>query len=361
MSTERTSRAAYAPIVRLCSGEYLLHSTCSFVQYAAYRDNLNYAYGRYFPLATVYPLPKEIEGVDWLFEVVAKAKAAYSRSPLALPEDAAARIPSKLEWITIGEHTVDATLFTPYVVTAWGFSLEVRPDRYFDAELLQVASQQAFGLARGFEFILLDLSKPVKIGKSVMPSSWLLEVAEAGALAEGQSVRSGYLVYAFPQEIPERAEDEEVPNLLELVEEQRMLALLAFERLWIRGTIALSPSLVKFAENWELAPESYAGLYHPMWENTLITNGDPTPYLLLAKSVYTGKTLAKGVEKRELASMPVRQAMQYLSSPLINTSYRSALEKAYEFYAVQKSASVSASASEAATAYSGSCMSNCQL
>lgn len=341
----------FAPIVRLFSGEYILYSTCSFAQYAAYSENLNYTYGRRFPLASVHLMPKEVEGVPWLTELVMTSKADYAKSPAELPKEAEDRMPEFPEWIHIGDYRIDVSLFNPYAITAYGFQLEVLPVEQKETNLLAKASEQAFAFARKFGFILLDISKPIKVGTDIMPVEWLLDIANSPAnfLAEHQEIKHQYVVYNLPKFLPiagdnktsrwkTNEEGEEEIDLFEVINEQRQIAISTFHTLFRRGTITLSSEIaVKFSENWELAQEMYAGLYHPVWKNTLITNGSPTSYLLLAKSVYTGKTLGEGVEKGKLEQMPVRQAIQYLSSPLINTSYASALERARSFYSAPPS------------------------
>ena len=241
--------------------------------------------------------------------------------------------PRREQWISIGSARINANEYTPDAPTAWGRECVVERDAegievVVSADALSDASAMACALGA---FVLLDLTCSQKRGDIIMPRQWMQSVA-SDILSPTQSIVEGFLCDTLL--------DEDVPcdvaltYLHDVIVEHTQRCLEAFLTLYRRGTIALAPNSA-FIAQWELAVEQYAGLYHPVWRNTLVAE-DPTAYLLRAYAVFTGLVSASAIDRRFLSTMTLRGAVQYVASPEFCVTYQHAMTRSYEFYSTKR-------------------------
>lgn len=335
---KHSSMRVYAPFVSVYSGEYILGSSDTIFQYERYQNNVNCVYARVDPWATVRLFPREVGGVPELSSLALEMTEEALRG---LKEGSFSDIesdvfpPLREQWVTVGNITVNGNIYTPYFPTPWGY--ECILERYRDSpgkegssSDLQNASREAFALKT---FILLDLTCSLKQEDIIMPFEWLQSVApDIISSNETQSLASGYLC--------DTLQDEDVPCdvsltfIQDVIIERKQRVVQSFLALYKRGTIALNPDSL-FIGHWELAVDQHAGLYHPIWDNSLITD-DRTGYLLRAYEVFTGRRSLSVRDMRYMSNMTLRDAVRYVAAPEFSTTYQSAMQKSYEFYSTKR-------------------------
>ena len=324
-----SSNRVYAPFIELRTGENTLMTTISLYEYAAFVNNINRAYSRWDPNATIRVSPREVEGVESLREIIEIVKKEFKLEREMLddiPEDEWP--PDTSQLLQIGDVTIDGAKYMPYSITAYGYELVIQSFNTVDdgdMRALQDVCDAAFNNINSF--ILLDITVKQKIGSDVMQPVWIESVVPS-ILSPTQRLHNGF-VYDTLDDVEIEC-DIEQDFVQQVVDNKRSNFIRALQQLYQRGTIALDPSSL-FIEYWELAVDNYAGLYHPTWRNTLVTS-DPTTYLLLAHDVYSDKKPLDTMDRNYLSQITIRDAAQYVASPQLNTTYRSAMRKTYEFY-----------------------------
>jgi len=323
------------------STEYILSGSGTILEYEMYCNNVNCIYARFDQWATVRLFPREVGGVPQLSAPVSRmreeALSALKRGDFAAI-DKEVFPPLKEQLITVGNVTVNGNAFTPYFPTPYGYECIIErydrsPEVITQEGVLESASREAFSLKT---FILLDLTCSLKQGDVIMPFEWLQSVAQdvisESATTNGgtQSITNNYVCDTLlnedvPCEVP-------LTFIQDVITARKERLVQAFLTLYKRGTIALHPASL-FIQYWELAVDQHAGLYHPVWRNSLVTD-DPTGYLLRAYEVFTGRRPLSVRDMRYMSSMTLRDAVRYVASPEFSTTYQSAMQKSYEFYAV---------------------------
>jgi hypothetical protein len=139
---------------------------------------------------------------------------------------------------------------------------------------LYLSSQKAYDM--GPRWILMDLTKNVYYRGISMSSGWLKTIVP-NILKSGMTIIDDFLCTLISEELNFQL-DELGEKYLNVLDELR--------NLYIIGSIITNDK--DFIRRWELVNIKYDNIYHPSWENTLLTGEDVTNFLLGAskKSSY---------------------------------------------------------------------------
>jgi hypothetical protein len=296
-------------------------------------NNVTQIYRRFDPKASIEMVEMDVEGVLDLKEAVNSVKAFYKTNIYKKTMKTQA-IPIKPKYITIGGVTIDSNNLSPFGIIGYGYELRVISvlGRLVTSEFkaLSSASYRAETVHKD-KYIIMDVSRRMQYKSIQFPVEWLKLIVPR-LLLPSQVYTNDYVFEDLTKSISPGG----ILSLQQTADDAWQRLIDRVYIMYMKGSIVFhvhDDTDRDFIDQWQLQQGDYLNVYHPTWNNTLITT-DPTSYLLEARRL---QDLARdNFPFDDLQNLTQSQVMSLCVSPKYVKSYHEALRMQYAYYASDK-------------------------